>query len=303
MLSFKGRDREEPHPLMEDCPSNKELTRRVLANYSQMVPRNFEISQLLDEISSFVECNANHGIVFHGAQEASHRERERAFSRWRLICQKVGIDNHFLDDLPQCERELVCRSFVQTLHWNNIDPTKGTISGRTNHMAASTIRTATSLLGAMFKCHYRESPFHLQGNQELCPSIQQLLRAFENVDPPPKRQKAITPRLLRCLARYGSTSRIVERSYDHAVDLIIAAFFFAMRSCEYTITPKEGLTKRITLGNVTFRDDRKNIIKHSDLDLENKARYVTVRFEAQKNREKCDVKTQRSTGDYVLCPL
>jgi hypothetical protein len=130
-----------------------------------------------------------------------------------------------------------------------------------------------------------------------------LLRAFENVDPPPKRQKAITPRLLRCLARYGSTSRIVERSYDHAVDLIIAAFFFAMRSCEYTKTPKEGLTKRITLGNVTFRDDRKNIIKHSDPDLENKARYVTVRFEAQKNREKCDVRTQRSTGDYVLCPV
>jgi hypothetical protein len=87
------------------------------------------------------------------------------------------------------------------------------------------------------------------------------------------------------------------------VDLIIAAFFFAMRSCEYTKTPKEGLTKRITLGNVTFRDDRKNIIKHSDLDLENKERYVTVRFEAQKNREKCDARTQRSTGDYVLCPV
>jgi hypothetical protein len=95
----------------------------------------------------------------------------------------------------------------------------------------------------------------------------------------------------------------VERSYDHAVDLIIAAFFFAMRSCEYTKTPKEGLTKRITLRNVTFRDDQKNIMKHSDPNLENKARYVTVRFEAQKNREKCDVRTQRSTGDYVLCPV
>jgi hypothetical protein len=45
----------------------------------------------------------------------------------------------------------------------------------------------------------------------------------------------------------------------------------------------------------------KNIIKHLDPDLENKATYVTVRFEAQKNREKCDVRTQRSTGDYVLC--
>jgi hypothetical protein len=35
-----------------------------------------------------------------------------------------------------CERELVCRSFVQTLRWNNIDPTKGTISGHTNHTFA-----------------------------------------------------------------------------------------------------------------------------------------------------------------------
>jgi hypothetical protein len=55
MLLFQGKDREEPHPLTEDCPSNKELTRRVLANYSQMVPRNFKISQLPDKISSFVE--------------------------------------------------------------------------------------------------------------------------------------------------------------------------------------------------------------------------------------------------------
>jgi hypothetical protein len=85
--------------------------------------------------------------------------------------------------------------------------------------------------------------------------------------------------------------------------LIIAAFFFAMRSCEYTKPPKEGLTKRITLGNVTFRDCQKNIMKHWDPDLENKARYVMVRFEAQKNCEKRDVRTQRSTGDYVLCPV
>jgi hypothetical protein len=85
-----------------------------------------------------------------------------------------------------------CRSFVQTLRWNNIDPTIGTIRGCMNHMAASTIRTSTSLLlGATFKCHYRESPFHLQGNQELCPSIRQLQRAFENVDAPPRRRKAI----------------------------------------------------------------------------------------------------------------
>jgi hypothetical protein len=55
MLSFEGRDQEEPHPLTEDCPSNEELTRCVLANYPQMIPRNFEISQLPDEISPFVE--------------------------------------------------------------------------------------------------------------------------------------------------------------------------------------------------------------------------------------------------------
>jgi hypothetical protein len=62
----------------------------------------------------------------------------------------------------------------------------------------------------------------------------------------------------------------VERSYNQAVDLIIAAFFFAMCSCEYTENTKEGLTRRITLGNVIFRDDQKNIIKHSDLHLEKK---------------------------------
>jgi hypothetical protein len=80
---------------------------------------------------------------------------------------------------------------------------------------------------------------------------QLLLRAFKNVDPPPRRQKAITPRLLWCLARYASTSTtIVERSYDHSMDLNIAAFFsfffffFETRSCEYSKTPNEGLTSK-----------------------------------------------------------
>jgi hypothetical protein len=34
--------------------------------------------------------------------------------------------------------------------------------------------------------------------------------------------------------------------------------------------------------------------------VENKARYVTVRFDTQKNREKCDVRTEKHRG---LCPM
>jgi hypothetical protein len=80
------------------------------------------------------------------------------------------------------------------------------------------------------------------------------LKAFDNVDPPPRRQKAITPCLLRRLFQLSHRRIVRANEYDHAADIIIGAFFFAMRSCEYTLTPTPGKTKRVTLGSLLFRD-------------------------------------------------
>jgi hypothetical protein len=119
---------------------------------------------------------------------------------------------------------------------------------------------------------------------------------------PKKIQKAVTPKLLRALARLASYE-VINNAEDHAVDLVIAAFFFAMRSCEFVHTPTPGQTKMITLGCITFFTADRKVIKHSDPKLEERAEFVRVKFEDQKNGEKSDFRSQRKTNDNILCPV
>jgi hypothetical protein len=53
LLSYVGHEREEPHPLAPDDPSDHELTRRFHLYLPQLIPRRFEISPLPSEVLSF----------------------------------------------------------------------------------------------------------------------------------------------------------------------------------------------------------------------------------------------------------
>ena len=164
------------------------------------------------------------------------------------------------------------------------------------------MRNATSSLASAFRDNLQPSPFHITNSSQLLSSVRSLLKAYENVDPPKKIQKAVTPKLLRCLfSHYGGPPSTADTP-AHAADITIGGFFFAMRSCEYSKTPKPGKTKRVNLGNVVFRDSKKTVISHSSPLLLSSAEYVTITFEDQKNGEKQDSRTQRRTGDNVLCP-
>jgi hypothetical protein len=135
------------------------------------------------------------------------------------------------------------------------------------------------------------------------PSIRSLFQSFNAVDPPAYRQRAITPKLLRKIYAFADTPEHRHSAYAHAADLIIGAFFFAMRSCEYTLTATPGRTKMITLSGVLFRSQSNATIDHSDPRLSTRAEFVTITFVDQKNGTKMDSRTQRRTGDPVLCPI
>ncbi len=110
------------------------------------------------------------------------------------------------------------------------------------------------------------------------PSVKQLLNAFDNLDPPPNRQKAITPKFLRALHRLSGAES--PASYNTAASvtaaLAIVAFFFATRSCEHTTTPNPGRTSKIHILHVVFRNARKRILP-ADCSLADSA-YVTLTF-------------------------
>ena len=85
-------------------------------------------------------------------------------------------------------------------------------------------------------------------------------------------------------------------------ELIVGAFFYAMRSCEYlTVAAGERKTKRLKLKNIRFFRNG-TLIPHWD-PLLTASDFVTVQFEDQKNGEKMDEITQQKSGDLVLCPV
>ena len=85
--------------------------------------------------------------------------------------------------------------------------------------------------------------------------------------------------------------------------LIVGAFFYAMRSCEYLQVPNyEGRkTKIVRLKDIRFFKNSQPI-PHSS-NLIHTADVVAITFRSQKNEERNDIINQFSTGDATLYPV
>ena len=141
----------------------------------------------------------------------------------------MGILDPFLSDFPAQERELLLRSFLSTYqvaHWDKSGSFLGT---NKKALAGATVRTAAGHLAAAFRDSFKLSPLHVPDGPRLLPSFTALFKALDNIGDPPNRQRAITPKFLRYLHRLGSPGPPKACAIDHAVDLLIAGFFFATR--------------------------------------------------------------------------
>jgi hypothetical protein len=172
-------------------------------------------------------------------------------------------------------------------------------------VVGGTVRNAASSLATAFRNDHRPSPLHHQSGTNLRPVFSALLRAYDNQDPAPNRQKAITPRLLRALFDSSGAQTIALRDSAPSVtaDLVLGSYFFACRACEYTKTKLPGKTKVIVLGGVIFRSQTKKTLPHNTPDLLALAAYVTIVFVDQKSGKKMDARTQQRTGLPFLCPV
>jgi hypothetical protein len=212
-------------------------------------------------------------------------------------------DNPFLLAVPNDTKLLLVRAFFglyRTAKWS----LSGRLEGRhPEPLVANTVRAAASCLAASFRDNFEPSPLHIQGSQNLHPSIKALFKAFESVDPPTNRQKAITPRLLRRLLEASQHPSLIDTAPAVVADIVIGGFFFAMRSCEYSKPHIAGQTKCVDLDGLIFRTVNNTVIRHDDPALLDIAEFITVTFVNQKNGRKMDSRTQRRTGDPHLCPV
>ena len=87
--------------------------------------------------------------------------------------------------------------------------------------------------------------------------------------------------------------------------LIVVAFFFAMRSCEYSSIQGKRMTTIVGVDDIQFWADNE-IVDANDIEGMKQADAVSVTFRRQKNRENGGVVTQHRTdepGDDEMCPV
>ena len=80
-----------------------------------------------------------------------------------------------------------------------------------------------------------------------------------------------------------ASSELRNNHQDHTTDLIIGAFFFAMRSCEFSKVSVAGKTINIRLGGVKFFTNNYVEVPPDHPHLVELSTFVWILFEDQKN--------------------
>jgi hypothetical protein len=168
-------------------------------------------------------------------------------------------------------------------------------------MVEGSIRNSISILAQTFLENHVPDP-RLDASNNTAIGLRWLLAGFKACDENDHRQKAIPVSVIK---------QVHKLYYHHhntksqaSAQLIIGAFFFAMRSCEYskTTSSSESRTTRIlTVGNCRLFKN-KQIIDHFDPQLTT-ADIVSITFISQKNKERHQTISMHCSGHDTICPV
>jgi hypothetical protein len=172
-------------------------------------------------------------------------------------------------------------------------------------LVASTVQEAVAKLGEIFRANVGYNPTHGVGSQTLHPLLTRQFKGMRNLDPGEKQQKALPVSVYRELHRQAEASPWV---LDEKIAwLQTIAFFWCMRSCEYSDVQGERRTKILCVRNFRFFDKLNRDISHDYKNLANNTETVAVTFEFQKKEVRNDTISHQRSGDKIgngkMCPV
>jgi len=233
---------------------------------------------------------AAEGARARGLQIDSKKKHSRAFTRWTVFLQSIGVaGDPFLDGFLPTQRTRLVGAFAHAVR-------TAEYSGNRDHpLAASTVRDTVSALSAAFAENDRDDPvLNSQGKTHRVLQLQ--FNSYRNDDPSPKCQRALTlDFIIRIFLDQGTP---VDCCFG---PLLIMAFFFALRSCEYLNVTGPRKTKLLRIRDLRFFLNKVDIT--SDLNNIHRADIVCVTFQDQKNGEKSETITMSRTNDPIACPV
>ncbi len=177
-------------------------------------------------------------------QRGTHADHARSWSRWTDYCTSIGLGNDlFLKSLDREQRTYIIGASGVTIRENHFSTRKNAAT-----LASSSVTSTISHVAAAFKRNGLQNPTHNdKGN--LAWILARQYRAYKNNDPKEIPKKAIPLCVISLVTLKTSTEKQIATT-----QLIIGAFFFAMRSCEFLKVPKQDnkKTKQLTLSNIAF---------------------------------------------------
>ena len=149
------------------------------------------------------------------------------------------------------------------------------------------------------------NPTHGVDSHSLHPLLTRQFKGMRNSDPGEVQQKALPVSVYRELHRQAAESSLV---LDDAVAwLQTIAYFWCMRSCEYSDVQGERRTKILCVRNIRFFDKLNKDISSNYSDLQEKAVTVSITFEFQKKEVRNDTISHQRSGDKIgdgkMCPV
>jgi hypothetical protein len=171
-------------------------------------------------------------------------------------------------------------------------------------LASKTVQEAVAKLGEIFRANVGYNPTHGTGSHSLHPLLTRQFRGMRNLDPGEVQQKALPVSVYRELHRVARMSTL-------PLDTTIAwlqtmAYFWCMRSCEYSDVQGDHRTKILCVRNIRFFDKNNRDISRNVPYLSN-AVTVSITFEFQKKEVRNDTISHQKSGDTVafgeMCPV
>ena len=258
---------------------------------SQM-PTNFKIFPLPPELVSTVGKWLRLQPKMEQLQETPTRSAMSTGANGKTFLQQLNLPTPaFRPPLPNAPPLLLCASAIR-----ESGPELQSLPGPARDaVQEGSVRAALDTLASTYRANELPSPIHdnagclnyLLGRQP---------KGFKHSDPSSTPQKAVSPRVIRAIA--AATDTPLDRTIGQ---LVVGAFFFAMRSCEYSSVYGERRTKLLKLRNICFYKNNRELAAASPfLHL---ADCVSITFFFQKHEQCDETVTMHCTEDPTLCPV
>ncbi len=235
-----------------------------------------------------------------GITKGTQEKEERVWQRWRSYLKSIELDSDpFLQGFCPASRTRLFGAFAAALRRRAFSlPSEKDLAG-------GTVQEAVAKLGEIYRANMGYNPYHGEGNHGSGPhpSLARQFKGMKNQDPGLKQQKALPVCVYRMIIHQARLLLPNLSQPATAVSqLLVLAYFWCMRSCEYSEVTGERRTKLLCLRNIRFFNKNKKLIPHNS-PLIFQAENVSITFEWQKKDVRDDTITHQRSGDKEMCPV